>query len=41
MLKDAPPSPYADALKDAIITNRDKIPQELKGKYQLLIGKYL
>ncbi|HIQ11859.1 MAG TPA: S-methyl-5'-thioadenosine phosphorylase [Caldilineales bacterium] len=41
LLKDAPPSPYADALKDAIITSRDKIPQELKGKYQLLIGQYL
>ncbi len=40
LLKDAPPSPYADALQDAIITQRDKIPQELKGKYQLLIGKY-
>ena len=41
LLKDAPPSPYADALQDAIITQRDRIPQELKGKYQLLIGKYL
>jgi len=41
LLKNAPPSPYADALRDAIITNRDKIPQELKGKFQLLIGKYL
>ncbi len=41
LLKDAPPSPYADALKDAIITQREKIPQALKGKYQLLIGKYL
>jgi len=41
LLKDAPPSPYADALQDAIITHRDKIPQELKGKYQLLIGEYL
>ena len=41
MLKGAPPTPWADALKDAIITNRNKIPQELKGKYQLLIGKYL
>ncbi len=41
MLKGAPPTPWGDALKDAIITNRSKIPQELKGKYQLLIGKYL
>ncbi len=41
LLKDAPPSPYEDALKDAIITQRERIPQELKGRYQLLIGKYL
>lgn len=40
-LKDAPPSPYADALKDAVITNRSQIPAELKAKYQLLLGKYL
>ncbi len=41
LLKDAPPSPWADALKDAIITNRSKIPQDLEGKHQLLIGQYL
>ncbi|RME45504.1 MAG: S-methyl-5'-thioadenosine phosphorylase, partial [Chloroflexi bacterium] len=41
MLKDAPPSPYANALQDAIITDRAKIPDELKGKYWLLLGKYL
>jgi len=41
LLKDAPPSPWADTLQDAIITNRSKIPEELAGKYQLLIGKYL
>jgi hypothetical protein len=41
LLKDAPPSPWADALKDAIITNRSKIPQDQEGKHQILIGKYL
>lgn len=40
-LKDAPPSPYRDALKDAIITARDKIPPETKERLWLLIGKYL
>ncbi len=40
-LKDAPPSPYATAMRDAIITNRDGIPADLKAKYQLLLGKYL
>ena len=41
LLKDAPPSPYTEVLRDAIITNRNKIPEPLKAKYQLLIGKYL
>ena len=40
-LKDAPPSPYADALKDAIITSPDAIPPAVKAKLDLLIGKYL
>lgn len=40
-LKDAPPSPFRDALKDAIITARDKIPPETKERLRLLIGKYL
>ncbi len=40
-LKDAPPSPYADALKDAIITRPDAIPPAVKAKLDLLIGKYL
>jgi len=40
-LKNAPPSPFADALKDAVISNRVQIPAELKAKYQLLLGKYL
>ncbi|MCO6449771.1 MAG: S-methyl-5'-thioadenosine phosphorylase [Caldilineales bacterium] len=41
MLRDAPPSRYANALQDAIITNRAMISPELKEKYRLLIGKYL
>jgi len=40
-LRDAPPSPYADALKDAIITNRAVIPEPVKTRLALLIGKYV
>ncbi len=40
-LRDAPPTPYADALKDAIITHPDAIPPAVKAKLDLLIGKYL
>ncbi len=40
-LRDAPPSPWADILKDAIITNPARIPDALKEKYQLLIGEWL
>jgi 5'-methylthioadenosine phosphorylase len=40
-LRNAPPSPYADALQDAIITHRDAIPPAVKARLQLLIGKYL
>ena len=40
-LKDAPPTPYADSLKDAIITNPDSIPPAVKRKLSLLISKYL
>ena len=35
------PSPYASALKNAIITNRSSIPQRVREKYALLVGKYL
>ena len=37
MLQDAPPSPYANALQDAIITNPALIPDALKEKYALLL----
>jgi len=37
MLKDAPPSPWKDVLKDAVITNRSKIPPQLLEKYKLLL----
>ena len=40
-LKDAPPSPYANALKDAIITRPELIPPEVKERLSLLVGKYL
>lgn len=40
-LRHAPPSPYADALQNAIITNRDQIPAALREKLGLLVGKYL
>ena len=35
------PSPYASALKNAIITNRSSIPLQVREKYALLVGKYL
>jgi len=35
------PSPYASALKNAVITDRAKISGAARAKYQLLIGKYL
>lgn len=40
-LRDAPPSPYADALRDAIITNRASLPPAVVARLHLLIGKYL
>jgi 5'-methylthioadenosine phosphorylase len=39
-LRSAPPSPYADSLRDAIITNRAAIPPQAIAKVELLIGKY-
>jgi len=41
LLRSAPPSPHADALQDAIITNRSLIPPGLITRLDLLIGKYL
>jgi 5'-methylthioadenosine phosphorylase len=40
-LRDAPPSQHADALKDAIITQRAAIPPAAKARLELLIGKHL
>jgi 5'-methylthioadenosine phosphorylase len=40
-LRDAPPSPHADALRDAIITSRTAIPPAVKARLDLLIGRYL
>ncbi len=39
-LKDAPPSPYADVLRDAIITHRTAVPPEVVARLDLLIRKY-
>lgn len=41
LLRDAPPTPYAHALRDAIITNRAMIPADLKARLSLLIGPYV
>jgi 5'-methylthioadenosine phosphorylase len=40
-LRDAPPSPYANALRDAIITNGTAIPAAVKARLDPLIRKYL
>lgn len=40
-LQDAPPTPYADVLRDAIITQRTVIPQSLRERLDLLVGRYL
>ena len=40
-LRDAPTSPYADSLSDAIITQREAISPRLKVRLNLLIGKYV
>lgn len=41
LLRDAPPTPYRHALRDAIITNRAMIPENLKSRLALLIGEYI
>lgn len=41
MLKDASPSPYSNALQDAIITHKSAIPAEVAARLELLIGQYL
>jgi 5'-methylthioadenosine phosphorylase len=41
LLRGAPPSPYAGALKDALITQKSAIPPEVRARLQLLIGHYL
>ena len=41
LLKGAPASPYADALRDAIITQRAAIPPEVATRLSLLIGPFL
>ncbi len=41
LLRQAPPSPCSDTLRDAIITNRSVIPPQTLARLDLLIGKYL
>ena len=40
-LGEAPPSPYSDALRHAIITQPEAIPQAVKERLGLLIGRYV
>ena len=37
----APPTPHADALRDAIITNHDAIPPAVRARVELLTGRYI
>jgi 5'-methylthioadenosine phosphorylase len=39
-LRRAPPSPYADALRDAIITNRSAIPPAVQARLELMVGHH-
>lgn len=41
LLADAGPSPYRNALQDAIITRKDLWPERAKAQLELFIGKYL
>lgn len=41
LLKGAPPSPYASAMRDAIITHRTAIPPDVATRLELLIGPFL
>lgn len=41
LLAAAGPSPQADALKDAIITDRSRIPAQTKKRLEMLVGRYL
>jgi 5'-methylthioadenosine phosphorylase len=40
LLKEAGPSPYAEALRDALITNKAAVPAEVVQRLDVLIGKY-
>ena len=41
LLATAGPSPQADALRDAILTDRSRIPAQTRTRLEMLIGKYL
>ncbi len=40
LLANAPASPYANAMKDALITNRAAVPPAVVERLQLIVGKY-
>lgn len=40
LLVDAPPSPQANALRDAIITHKSLVPAEVVARLQLIVGHY-
>jgi 5'-methylthioadenosine phosphorylase len=41
LLRNAPPTPYANALQDALITNPAAIPASVKARLDLIVGHYL
>ena len=40
LLADSGPSPHANALQDALITNKTAVPPEVIDHLELLVGKY-
>ncbi len=40
LLADSGPSPYANALQDALTTNKENIPSEVIDRLELIVGKY-
>jgi len=40
LLSESGPSPYADALQDALMTSKDVVPRQVIDRLELLVGKY-
>ena len=40
LLSGSGPSPFADALQDALMTSKDVVPRRVIDRLELLIGKY-